>query len=63
MSWGHVMRLRCPKDTDPTRRADHVAYDVRLPLGLRALGKVTRSLSACACGSKLIITTDLEDAR
>jgi len=32
------MRLRCPKDTDPERRAFHAAYDVRLPLTIDACG-------------------------
>ena len=55
MSWQSIMRLRCPKDTDPLRRALHVAYDVRLPLDLTALNAVVKSIRKCACGAEMVM--------
>lgn len=56
------MRLRCPKDTDPERRAFHAAYDVRLPLTIDALVAVTKGVSKCACGAEMFSVAE-GDAR
>lgn len=63
MTWQNIMRLRCPKDTDPARRSLHVAYDVRLPLDITALNRVVKDLRRCACKAEMVICTDPEDPR
>jgi hypothetical protein len=52
-----LMRLRCPKDRVGVE-SNHLAVDVRLPLGITALSKVTKSLSACVCGAAMVLGTD-----
>jgi hypothetical protein len=62
-AWENVMRIRCPKDTDPARRSLHVAYDVRLPLDITALNAVVKGIRKCACGAALVLCTDPGDPR
>lgn len=62
VAWERTMRLRCPKDTDPERRAFHAAYDVRLPLTIDALVAVTKGVSKCACGAEMFSVAE-GDAR
>lgn len=53
----NLMRLRCPKDADG-QESKHLAVDVRLPLGITALARVTKSLTQCVCGAAMVIATD-----
>lgn len=48
------MRVRCPRDTDPTNEAMHIAMDVRLPLTVKALGALTKGLR-CPCGASGVL--------
>jgi hypothetical protein len=50
-----VARLRCPKDTDAARRGEHLAIDVRLPLGMRELGEVMVRNGQCVCGAEMVL--------
>ena len=55
-AWENRMRVRCPKDDDPARRAMHFAYDVRLPIDV--LAALVKGLSKCACGAKLALADE-----
>jgi hypothetical protein len=49
-----LLRVRCPRDTDPAHESLHVAMDVRLPLDVRALGAFTKGLR-CPCGASGVL--------
>lgn len=43
------LRLRCPKDTDPAHEAEHLAFDVRLPLRASLAGAFLQDAARCKC--------------
>lgn len=62
MTWSKILPLRCPSDTDPapSARAEHTACDVRLPLSIDAVVRVTQGLAHCACGAKMVVRHEKE---
>lgn len=56
-----VMRVRCPKDTDPEREHEHLALDVRLPLLAEALGLILAGFPSCPCGAELVMRAGSRD--
>jgi hypothetical protein len=54
-SWANSFFVECPKDTDPAKAGDHVAIELRAPVGVKPLAALGKAFKRCTCGAELML--------
>lgn len=51
--WPNSFVIECPRDTDPAKADDHIAVEVRAPVEIGAIAKLSKAIKRCTCGAEL----------